>query len=140
MRNMTLHVDTMCPRSYRQVVGLTQRTHIFMCLLITSKLFLCNLRVIFVIKELTQRISYLFLFFKKTHFNYRTWRLPCLKFLQKQCVLTVILPAKRQREPASGFKYCQHNGMKALVNLRRPLLFTQSNGAFGKHFSPCLLW
>lgn len=30
--------------------------------------------------------------------------------------------------------------MKALVNLRRPLLFTQSNGAFGKHFSPCLFW
>lgn len=55
-------------------------------------------------------------------------------------MLTVILPAKRQGEPASGFKYCSHNGMKALVNLQTSIAYTVQAGLWGGCLFPHLFW
>lgn len=55
-------------------------------------------------------------------------------------MLTVILPAKRQGEPASGFKYCSHNGMKALVNLQTSSAYTVQAGLWDGCLFPRLFW
>lgn len=80
--------------------------HLFLvCFSITSNLILCNLRDVFVIKVLNSENFVQLFFLKLLLITELGDRLAFLRSSQKQSTLTVILPAKRQGEPASGFKY-----------------------------------
>lgn len=87
------------------IVALLTIHPFLVCFSITSKLILCNLRDGFVMKVLNSGNLVQPSFFFKLLLITELGDCLALSFSQKQCTLTIILPAKRQGEPASGFKY-----------------------------------